>query len=129
MQYLRGRMKKEAAANQVLVVDDEPEIRMVLAMFLEAEGYEVEEAENGWQALRKFAEHDWSLVITDWTMPGMNGDELAASIRAVDPHVPIVLVSGQAFDRVTKFKYDATVAKPFTPRTLHEVLESLMSHN
>jgi len=122
-------MKKETAANQVLVVDDEPEIRMVLAMCLQAEGYEVEEAEDGWQALRKFAEHDWSFVITDWTMPGMNGDELAASIRRINPHVPIILVSGQAFDRVSTFQFDATVAKPFTPGTLHEVLESLMSRN
>jgi two-component system response regulator ResD len=123
------RLEELSATSQVLIVDDDPSIREVLKMLLEAQGYEVEAAENGPQALRMFSEHEWSAVITDRMMPGMSGEELAASIRNIDAKIPIVLVSGQLFDREGGFEFNAVVQKPFNSRTLGAALETAMSPN
>lgn len=122
-------IEEYSTAPQALVVDDEPGVREVLALFLESKGFAVETAENAAQALRLFPQHEWSVVLTDRMMPGMNGDELAASIRKVDARIPIILVSGQLFDREGGFDFDAVLPKPFTAPALFAALESAMKSN
>ena len=84
------------AAGVVLVVDDEPSIRSVLRMGLEAEGFKVLEAEDGVEGLASFIRHRSSIsaVLLDWTMPRMGGDEVFEEIRKLAPKVPVVLMSG-----------------------------------
>ncbi len=96
-------------------------------MVLEAHGYEVKAAEDGPEALRIFPKHEWSAVITDRMMPGMNGDQLAESIRRVDAKIPIILVSGQCAE--SSFDFDAVVAKPFTSHSLCSALEAALHAN
>ena len=80
---------------RILVVDDDPFVAEMLAVILDAEGYEVETAENGEDALVKFnAAPDTGLVISDMNMPGMTGLELFAAIRAATPAIATILLTG-----------------------------------
>ena len=109
----------------ILVVDDEFEIREILTLILEAEGYCVESASEGFEALRMLKAHRWSAVLVDRAMPGMSGDQLARSIRATHPKLPLILVSGNC-NEGNGFAFDAVVPKPFTSQSIHEALHGLL---
>jgi len=79
---------------RVLVVDDEPLLRRTLRTALERAGYQVEEAHDGNDALRKFSEQRPDLVLTDIVMPDREGVETIAELRRRDPAVPIIAMSG-----------------------------------
>lgn len=119
------RLEDGAAVPQILIVDDEAAIREMMTLFLEFEGYEVGVAESGPQALRLLAERDWSLVITDRLMPGMDGEELASAIRKVNARIPIILTTGEAPDD-DGFPFDAVVLKPFASKALFAAIESAL---
>jgi len=111
---------------RVLVVDDEPSICQVIALHLEDEGHEVHTAPDGIRGLERFVGERWDLVLTDWVMPGMKGDELADAIKRINPKMPVVLVTGFA-DRLTQSgrqdsPFDLIVRKPFTRETLKAAL-------
>ncbi|WP_433886984.1 response regulator [Pseudomonas vranovensis] len=80
----------------ILVVDDEYLIANILGWALEDEGFDVELAGNGKKALDLLKEKRVELVITDYMMPEMNGEELATGIRALSQlqELPIILMSG-----------------------------------
>ena len=80
---------------RILLVDDEPSIRFVLGAVLEQAGYQVELAEDGFNALRKIQETMPDLVITDLRMPNMNGFELLSVIRSRFAQLPTVAISGE----------------------------------
>jgi two-component system KDP operon response regulator KdpE len=77
---------------KILVVDDEPQIMRVLRTSLSGSGYEVRTAEDGHAALRTVREWQPDLVITDISMPNMDGIELAGQLRA-ESQVPIIVLS------------------------------------
>ncbi|MBI2353636.1 MAG: response regulator [Deltaproteobacteria bacterium] len=80
---------------RILVVDDDPFVGELLAVMLDAEGYEVDTAENGEDALARFtAATDTGLIISDMNMPGMTGLELIRKIRASNPDIPAILLTG-----------------------------------
>lgn len=81
----------------VLIVDDEPTARTLLRLMLVRSGYEVIEAENGHDALRKVTENKPDLVILDVMMPGLDGIAVCSSIRQELelPDLPIILLSAK----------------------------------
>jgi len=81
--------------NRILLVDDEPGIRIVLSAVLEQAGYSVDVAEDGFAALRKIQQSKPDLVITDLRMPNMNGFELLFVIRTRFPGLPTIAISGE----------------------------------
>jgi len=81
--------------NKILLVDDEPSIRVVLSAVLEDAGYTVETAEHGFDALRRIQNALPDLVITDLRMPNMNGFELLAVLRERFPQLPTIVISGE----------------------------------
>ncbi len=103
---------------RILVVDDEPSVRLVLSDFLREEGHEIATASNGTEALETFHQSKWDMVLTDRAMPGMSGDELAAAVKQTDPHVPVVMITGNVDpkrDFVAEPRLvDVVVRKPFT---------------
>ena len=104
----------------VLVVDDEPMVRMLAVDLFEELGCEVIEASDGDEALRRLEERPGvSLMFTDCRMPGMSGPELAEVAAERWPHLRIVLVTGYHNMQVPGFPI---VWKPFDQRTIERVM-------
>jgi len=83
-------------ALRVLVVDDQPAIREIVSAYLAEDQHIVETAANAREAMEKFRVDRFDLVITDRAMPEVNGDELAASIKEVQPREPVIMLTGFA---------------------------------
>jgi DNA-binding NtrC family response regulator len=84
------------ADERILVVEDEEGMREFLRILLSKERYAVVTCESGEQALDKFKEENFQVVITDIKMPGMNGMEVLTAIRDIDPFVPVIVMTGHA---------------------------------
>src|SRR5213082_2349046 len=78
----------------ILCVDDNEEGLAIRRLVLEGAGYSVFTAAGGEQALALFADNEIAGVVLDYSMPGMNGGEVAAEMRRLKPQVPIILLSG-----------------------------------
>src|SRR5262252_4785826 len=78
---------------QILVVDDEPNLRRVLSAQLERDGYDVHTAEDGEQALVMLKEHHIDLVISDLRMPKVDGMELLRRVVASEDSIPVVIIT------------------------------------
>jgi two-component system KDP operon response regulator KdpE len=100
-----------------LVVDDDPRIRLLVRLNLEARGYEVQEAANGGEALSLMEHNIPSLVILDLLMPGMGGHEVCAWIRERSD-VPVIVLSAHSDEDLKVQALDAGaddyVTKPFS---------------
>jgi DNA-binding NtrC family response regulator len=81
---------------KILVVDDEPMVCAALEMMLKFDGHEVVTAGNAKVALGLFDRDQFDLVITDYSMPEMKGDELAAAIKTRLPRQPVVMITAHA---------------------------------
>ncbi|MGX9133794.1 response regulator transcription factor [Rummeliibacillus sp. JY-2-4R] len=103
----------------ILVVDDEDRIRRLLKMYLEREGYEVDEAENGEQAVEKALANNYHCILLDVMMPEKDGMEVCEEIRE-KKSTPIILLTakGEEANRVQGFEIGADdyIVKPFSPR-------------
>ena len=121
----RRRIKKKsyetATVTHILIVDDDPHIREVLRFALVKEGFTVTEAENGVQALQRFAETKTDLVVLDILMPEMDGTEVCRRLRQKHA-TPIVFLTSRddEVDRILGLELggDDYVAKPFSVREL-----------
>ena len=94
---------------KILVVDDEQSLRGMLAIVLQREGYQVEEAENSGRALQKIAADKFSLVLSDIRMPDLDGLQLLARVKELDPELPVILMTAHvsAQDAVEAMKLGA----------------------
>jgi two-component system nitrogen regulation response regulator NtrX len=106
----------------VLVVDDEPNIRRMLAALLTAEGYEVHEAADGQSAL-EVAKSDPDVVLLDLMMPGsLDGMTTLQKLRERDPELPVIMMSGRAAlsdaVRATRLGAFNFLEKPLTPESV-----------
>jgi DNA-binding NtrC family response regulator len=84
------------AEERILVVEDEEGMREFLRILLSKEGYDVVTCESGEQAIERFKGENFNAVITDIKMPGMNGMELLAAVKDMDPFMPVVVMTGHA---------------------------------
>ncbi|MGW3624618.1 response regulator transcription factor [Streptomyces sp. NPDC000880] len=109
------------STQHVLVVDDEPKIRMTLRGYLEADGFEVMEAADGPSGLSAVISEKPDLVVLDVMLPGLDGFEVLRRIRATS-QVPVILLTArdEEVDRVIGFTAgsDDYVTKPFSAREL-----------
>ncbi|SEN23487.1 response regulator transcription factor [Paenibacillus sp. OV219] len=105
--------------HRILVVDDEERIRRLLKMYLEKEGYIIEEAEDGETALRLATANDYDLILLDVMLPGIDGIEVCSRLRQIKATPVIMLTAkGEEMNRVQGFEVGADdyVVKPFSPR-------------
>lgn len=79
---------------RILIIDDNAELRSMLRIALAGAGHQIEEAENGVVGLQRYKERPFDLIITDILMPEKEGFETIHELRAADPHVRIVAISG-----------------------------------
>src|SRR5207249_4698022 len=91
-----GSGMKTDTALQVLVVDDDPEIRRTLRGVLEDEGHRVAEAPDGVRALEAMEQRRFDAVLLDVNMPEMGGLEALAMIREQSPQTGVIMVSGES---------------------------------
>jgi CheY-like chemotaxis protein len=108
---------------EILIVDDEPDVRFVLKMAFESAGHQIVEAHHGAAALERVGSSRPDLVVTDVMMPVLDGLELVRRLRS-DPEtaaIPILLLSSRA---TAASGVDAAFVKPFRP---HEVLAAGLS--
>ena len=78
---------------RIVVVDDEPAQRELIAGFLTKQGHEVFAAESGAEALAHVRDRQVDLVLSDCRMPGMSGPDLLQKIKAVNPEIPLILMT------------------------------------
>jgi CheY-like chemotaxis protein len=98
----------------ILLVDDDPDVRLLTRTFLEHEGYSVfssGDAERAAQMFRSIAQID--LVVTDLYMPGRSGMELARELKAIRNEVPVLLISGGVLEERQEDEGWSFLAKPF----------------
>jgi two-component system response regulator PilR (NtrC family) len=105
-------------AVNILIVDDDRSLRKMLAFVLAKEGYRVEEAVNGVDALKKLKGRNFDLVISDIRMPDLNGIELLKKIKTHDSELPVIMITAYAAtdDAIEAMKLGAEdyVMKPFS---------------
>lgn len=116
-------------ASQILVVDDNPEIRNIVNILLSGEGYEITEAANGREALACLDAKSFDLIILDVMMPGMDGYQTCINIRTKS-NAPILFLSArtQDGDKTLGFQSggDDYLAKPFSYNELLERVKALL---
>ncbi len=120
---------------RILVVDDSPTIRKVVAAILEARDYETLTAEDGQQALEQLASEKVDLVLLDFVMPRMNGYQFCRELRANADlrNLPVVLMSAKG-DKIRGHFVQQTgamdaITKPFDPRGLVAVVEGALKRH
>ncbi len=102
---------------RILLVEDEPQLRKILKMNLELEGYEVVTSDDGKKALQIIDNQHFDLLLLDIMLPGINGLQICEKVRLNNKKVGIIFISAKdtSFDRITGLKTGADdyLAKPF----------------
>ena len=122
---------------KILIVEDEPDMRLGLKDNLEFDGYEVDSAENGKDGYEKIIKNNYDLVLMDVMMPEMSGFEVCKQIRKEGINVPVILLTakGEEIDKVRGLEIGADdyITKPFSLRELlarvKAVLRRAPEHN
>lgn len=106
---------------KILIVDDEQKIREVIREYSEFNGYEVEEAADGMEAVGKCKLNDYDIIIMDIMMPKLDGYSACKEIRKIK-NIPVIMLSarGEEYDKLFGFELgiDDYVVKPFSPKEL-----------
>lgn len=115
----------------VLVVDDDPEMRKVLTSILEDEGYTVENAENGNQAIKICKKLPFDVALIDIELPDMKGTKLLGILKEILPKMVRIIITGHpsvenAITAVNE-KADGYLLKPVNPTDLLELIKKLVA--
>lgn len=114
----------------ILVVDDEENIRKLISLIVNAEGYHVIEAVNGIDAWEKLCKNNVEMVITDFNMPKVDGVQLVRKIRTIPEYnlMPVIMISGVRElmkKECLEVGVNEWIGKPFLPKHLINVIKIL----
>ncbi len=108
-------------ATRILLVDDEQNIRELAALYLEKEGFIVDFAADGYEAIQRFKQNPANIVLLDVMMPGMDGFEVCRELRRASD-VPVLMLTARSedVDKIVGLELGADdyMTKPFNPREL-----------
>lgn len=111
---------------RILVVDDEPFVCDAVRMMLSFDGHDVEVATTPQEALALYDQSSFDIVFTDFAMPSMKGDELAAAIKSRNPKQPVVMITAYAEMLQSSGNpltgVDYVISKPFLLQDLREAI-------
>ena len=119
-------------APNILVVEDEPDIRELLSFTISRAGFDVREAENAEDAIKMLDVGTPELIVIDWMLPGMDGIDLAKWLRSdeLTSTLPIIMLTarGEEIDKLRSFEagVDDYVTKPFSPKELTARIKALL---
>ena len=120
----------------ILIADDEPPIRHMLDLKLHQAGFKVVTASNGQAAYELACEHNPSLIVSDYQMPGMDGLEFCQQLatNSATSEIPVIMLTARAHkiprDEIAKTNICCFLDKPFSPRDLiSKIRELLHLHN
>jgi CheY-like chemotaxis protein len=114
---------------RALVIDDDSRIRDALQEIMASFGYSAATAASGGEGISLFDKGRYNVVLTDLLLPDMTGWEVLAAVRALDPHIPVIIVTGapvDADDRRIALPPVAFVKKPVDMGILDEALSSVL---
>ena len=117
--------KTELQLKTVLLVDDNVDMRLLTKMFLNNVGYEVDSANSAVEALARFNPNLHDLVLTDNSMEGMTGGEMAHIIKLRSPCTPVVMCTGDPPNDVTSI--DEVIKKPTHLLAIKDTIDKLLS--
>lgn len=107
---------------KILVTDDEQKIREMIRKYAEFEGFTVEEAKDGFDAVSKADQDNFDLIVMDVMMPGLDGFSAVKEIKKKKPNIPVIMLSalGEEYDKIHGFDLgvDDYVVKPFSTKEL-----------
>ncbi|MEX2450393.1 MAG: response regulator [Rhodospirillales bacterium] len=119
---------------KILIIDDDPFIRLILRRILEKEGYEVVETDDGGLAVDLQKEHGTDVLIVDMVMPKKNGMDVIADMKAAFPDIDIIAMSGDqqrgeenVFEKAIETGAAKTLLKPITADTLLAAVEACLA--
>jgi len=125
----------ETSRPRILIVEDDPDIRLSLLMLLEFQGYECNEAEHGQMALSLLETHEFDLIITDYHMPCMDGLSLIRFLTSgkCDEQMPILLFSCSLDESIARQAMEAgayaVLPKPYDQKELLLVVNQALEAN
>ncbi|MBO8151475.1 MAG: two-component system response regulator [Candidatus Neomarinimicrobiota bacterium] len=118
---------------KILVVDDSPTMRRIIINALNKIGYsDIGEASNGKEALDTLRSEEYKLILTDWNMPEMTGEQFVRELMQDEKlkSIPVIMVTtrGMKEDVITAVKLGVRgyIVKPFTPEVLKEKIEEVL---
>ncbi len=117
---------------KVLIVDDEEMIRAVLREYIEFEGGEADEAQDGMEAVKKARENDYDIILMDVMMPKLDGFSAVKEIRKFK-NTPVIMLSarGEEYDKLFGFEIgsDDYVTKPFSPKEVMARIHAVINRS
>jgi len=116
---------------KILIVDDSSTMLRIIENTLKRLNQkDIVKALNGVEAVEKYKENKFDLIITDWNMPEMNGYDLVKYIRSINKDIPIIMVTTEGGKKevikALKAGVNNYIVKPFTPQTLKEKLSLII---
>ncbi|MEC3882245.1 response regulator [Halobacillus sp. HZG1] len=120
-------------ANRILIVDDQPGIRLLLEEILKTEGYETVSAKTGREACDLVEEKDMDLIIMDYNLPVMHGKEVLLYLEEMHFDAPVIIITGASKESIEKeadfpFVTDI-ISKPFDIHKLKEMVNGTLVHS
>lgn len=115
-------------ARKVLVVDDNQTTRQVISRFLKGHGYTVTTTADASEALERFSQEPFDLVLSDFAMPGMDGANLTQRIHSLAPQIPVVIMSGHSGAKKENLLQAGAADFIEKPLLLHELLATLRNN-
>ena len=123
-----GLMERDKMiGKRILLVEDESLVRRCIGQLLASDDHTVVEANNGAEALSLFTQAQFDLVMTDFEIPFVRGDELAARIKRLAPQQPILMITGYQQRPGPDNPVDAVLNKPIHREQLRETMARLLS--
>jgi DNA-binding NtrC family response regulator len=120
----------KTTSKKVLIVDDNPNMSVLLSDILEIFEYEGDVANNGHEALDKLKQDNFAMVFTDLRMPKMDGIDLLKAIKDDYPELPVVIITGysvgETHNILVSQKADGFLNKPFKVNEIKDLLERIL---
>jgi DNA-binding response OmpR family regulator len=117
---------RSKSKGHILLVEDEERVRAVTRMLLKMQGYQVTEAGDGEEALALFRKYKFDLVVTDFCMPRLRGNELAVRIKKESPRQLVLMVTAHPAELLgSENPVDRVLTKPYSVSELQAAIRSL----